>query len=348
MRQILEDIRNKLSENAYKNEEHIRLSLVIRILDKLGWNIWNPLEVYSEFPVVPHEDQTKVDLALMLAPNSPSIFIEVKAPGKLKNNIGKIERQLRDYNRNNTAMFSVMTDGQSWRFYYSQTGGEFTDKRFKTFDIKDDDMDDVELFFHSFLSKSEIGNGNAKADAESYLQASRKERSMESAYPKASRMTLVPPFPSLPQALVRLVSKDNISITLEEASQYLRTRDTKKPFSEPIVPDTYSPRIATDVVPFSESIELSLNKDNIRGKYLTIPKIHLNKFPPKTPSRKHEPKMFTVYDSSDGKEYRTHIEGGGRLPRIKEFFYKNKQLKVGDKIHIDIIVPKERYCLRTN
>ena len=76
MRQILEDIRNKLSEDVYKNEEHIRLSLVIRILHKLGWNIWDPKEVYSEFPVVPHEDQTKVDLALILTPNSPSVFKE--------------------------------------------------------------------------------------------------------------------------------------------------------------------------------------------------------------------------------------------------------------------------------
>ena len=121
MRQILEDIRNKLSEDAYKNEEHIRLSLVIRILQKLGWNIWDPKEVYSEFPVVPHEDKTKVDLALILTPNSPSVFIEIKALGKLKGNIGDIERQLRDYNRNNTAMFSVMTDGQNWRFYYSRS-----------------------------------------------------------------------------------------------------------------------------------------------------------------------------------------------------------------------------------
>lgn len=161
MRQILEDIRNKLSGDVYKNEEHIRLSLVIRILLKLGWNIWNPKEVYSEFPVKPNEDQTKVDLALILDSKSPSVFIEIKALGKLKGNIGVIERQLRDYNRDNTAMFTVMTDGQNWRFYYSQTGGEFTDKRFKTFDIKNDDMNDIELSLQSFLSKSEISKGNA-------------------------------------------------------------------------------------------------------------------------------------------------------------------------------------------
>lgn len=346
MRQILEDIRNKLSEDAYKNEEHIRLSLVSRILHKLGWNIWDPNEVYPEFPVVPHEDQTKVDLALILTPNTPSVFIEIKALGKLKGNIGVIERQLRDYNRNNTAMFSVMTDGQNWRFYYSQTGGEFTDKRFKTFDIKNDDMDDIELFLHSFLSKSEISKGNSKADAESYLQAGRKERSMESAYPKASRMTLLPPFPSLPQALVQLVSEENNPITLEEASQYLEAREAKKPLYEPIITDTYSPEIAVDTEPFSESIEIRLSKENVEAKHLTIPPKYHYLFPPKTPSKKHEPKMFTICDS-DGEEYKTHIEGNNRLPGIRGFFHKNLQLKKGDKIYIDIIAPKERYRLRT-
>lgn len=344
MRQILEDIRNKLSEGAYKNEEHIRLSLVSRILHKLGWNIWDPKEVYSEFPVVPHEDQTKVDLALILPPNTPSVFIEIKALGKLKGNIGAIERQLRDYNRNNTAMFTILTDGQTWRFYYSQTGGEFTDKRFKTFDIKDD-MDDIERSLSSFLSKSEISKGNAKADAESFLQANRKERSMESAYPKASRMTLVSPFPSLPQALVHLVSEENNPITLEEASQYLAAREAKKPLSELIITDT-SPEIAVDMEPFSGSIEIILSKENVEAKHLTIPPKYHNLFPPKTPSKKHEPKMFTICDS-DGEEYKTHIEGNNRLPSIRGFFHKNLYLKKGDKIYIDIIVPKERYRLRT-
>lgn len=93
------------------------------------------------------------------------------------------------------------------------------------------------------------------------------------------------------------------------------------------------------------SIELRLSKDNIRGKYLTIPRKYLNLFPPKTPSKKHEPKLFII--DSDGKSYKTHIEGGNRMPRIVEFFDKNKQLKEEDKVYIDIIAPMERYRLRT-
>ena len=64
MREMLTDIATKLSNDFYENEEHIRLSLVSRILHKLGWDIWNPNEVNSEFPVLPQEDKTRVDLAL--------------------------------------------------------------------------------------------------------------------------------------------------------------------------------------------------------------------------------------------------------------------------------------------
>jgi len=101
MKEMLTDIRSKLQNGYYKNEEHVRLSLVARLLQQLDWNIWDPTEVNSEFMVVPHEDSTRVDLALFLRPSSPSVFMEVKAVGKLQGRIRDIERQVRDYNRNN-------------------------------------------------------------------------------------------------------------------------------------------------------------------------------------------------------------------------------------------------------
>ena len=48
---ILKDIRSKLHNELYKNEEHVRTSIVVRILNSLGWNIWNPAEVFYEYPV---------------------------------------------------------------------------------------------------------------------------------------------------------------------------------------------------------------------------------------------------------------------------------------------------------
>ena len=75
MKEILADIKTKLEKNEYRNEEHVRLCLVARILQALGWNIWDPNEVNAEFIVVPDEDKTRVDVVLFLEPFSPSVFI---------------------------------------------------------------------------------------------------------------------------------------------------------------------------------------------------------------------------------------------------------------------------------
>ena len=60
MESTLTDIRNQLDRGSFKNEEHIRVCVVIRILQELGWNVWSPDEVNLEFAVAPDEDNTKV------------------------------------------------------------------------------------------------------------------------------------------------------------------------------------------------------------------------------------------------------------------------------------------------
>ncbi len=47
------------------------------------------------------------------------MFIEIKAVAQMQGRLQDVERQVRDYNRNNTALFSVITDGRERRYYYS-------------------------------------------------------------------------------------------------------------------------------------------------------------------------------------------------------------------------------------
>lgn len=229
MENILQDIRAKLEDNFYQNEEHVRLSLISRILLDLGWDIWNPKIVYSEFTVAPNEDYTKVDIALFLnqfAP--PSVFIEIKTVGKVDTDLKRIERQLRDYNRNNTATFTILTDGRRWRFYYSQTGGEFSRKCFKAIDLLKGDLEEIENSFLTFLSKEEIESGRAKDEAQSYLQLNQKQRALEDAFPKAKKMTMEAPFPSLPEAIVKIVNSAGFYISKEEAAIFIEKNIVEK------------------------------------------------------------------------------------------------------------------------
>ncbi len=236
MKETLADIKSKLESGNYSNEEHVRLSLVARVLQKLDWNIWEPREVNSEFVVVPHEDKTRVDVALFLKPTIPSVFIEIKAVGQIQGRLPDIERQVRDYNRNNTALFSIITDGREWRFYHSQTGGEFSQKFFESFDILKDNLEDVELSLLTFLKKSEIANENALRAANSYLQLNNKQRAMEDCLPEARRLVNEPPFPSLPGALVSLVGVKGFVLQIEEAVEFIKgaaERKTPTPYHSP-------------------------------------------------------------------------------------------------------------------
>lgn len=235
MENILDDIRSLLARGAFKNEEHVRVSIACRILQELGWNIWNPEEVNLEFVPVPDEDKTKVDIALMCTPLRPDVFIEVKGFGQIRGKLSDIERQLRDYNRNNTALFSIITDGAEWRFYYSQTGGEFSKKCFKVINLLRETVEDLDLNFKTLLKKTEIQNGNAERQAISYLRLTQKQRLMEDLLPEARRKALESPFPPLPKALVDLVTEQGSEITVEEAAAFISEfQERKPPIQQPV------------------------------------------------------------------------------------------------------------------
>jgi hypothetical protein len=241
--------------------------------------LWDPREFNTELIVSPAEDKTKVDIALFTNQNFPCIFIEIKAVGGITGRLSEIERQLRDYNRNNTALFSVITDGREWRFYYSQTGGEFPQKCFKIIDILEDDLDGVAKSLFTFLSKSEIDNGNAKREAENYLRLSQKQRAMEDSLPHARRLVQEPPYPSLPECLQNLVRQKDFQVTLEEAIAYMKNSTDKKPlpiegFSSSIVPTSPSPssvvshRLNPDKpesVEFTKVLEAVFGEERVTG-----------------------------------------------------------------------------------
>ncbi len=267
MKEILADIKTKLQSGDYGNEEHVRLSLVARVLQKLDWNIWDPTEVNSEFIVVPTEDKTRVDLALFIRPTLPSVFIEIKAVGQMPGRLQDVERQVRDYNRNNTALFSVITDGRDWRFYYSQTAGEFSQKCFESFNLEEDNVEDVERSLVTFLKKSEIANDNARREAETYLQLNQKQRAMEDCLPEARRLINEPPFPSLPDALAILVRDKGFAVTHEEAVEFIKTAVDRRPPAPPVRgPVTLQP---DDTPPRRNVAVRVLNPDNPENLFHT-------------------------------------------------------------------------------
>ncbi|MBO0357425.1 DUF4357 domain-containing protein [Hymenobacter sp. BT186] len=230
MIELLEDIRRRLLANEYKNEEHVRLSLVARIVQAVGWNIWNPTEVYTEFKATEKEDNTRVDVALF-ANNfaADTIFIECKGIGRIGDDLAKVERQLRDYNRNHSALFTIITDGQHWRFYFSLTSGEFNQKLFGRLNLLHDEPAETAAYFQEFLGWENILNGSARVAAENYLLLSRKERAMKDVLPEAEKRITQPPFPALPDALAALLAAKGLVVSREEATAFLAGEALPKP-----------------------------------------------------------------------------------------------------------------------
>lgn len=222
MLDTLTDIRQRLRNKDYHNEEHVRLALVARLVQQLGWDIWNPREVYAEFKATRKEDNTRVDLALFTHDfEATTIFIECKGVGGLTQDLAAVEKQLRDYNRDHTALFTLLTDGRHWRFYYSFTSGEFKDKLFCKIDLLTDDLDEVAGYFDTFLHRDNILNHSARHKAETYLTLGKKERAMQDVLPDAQKLVSQPPFPSLPQAMVQLLATKILTITVGEAQDFL-------------------------------------------------------------------------------------------------------------------------------
>ncbi len=227
MKETLSDIKQKIINGVYKNEEHIRLSLVARLLAELGWDIWNPSEVYTEFNPVPYEDKTKIDIALFSTSRKPDVFIEVKALGKIRSDLERTEIQVRDYNRDNGALFCIITDGQNWRFYFQPARCRFSEKCFESFDLLDDDLLDIEESLKRFLSKDSIENGSAAIEAQKYLRIKGIGKVIKDKLPEARRAVLISPYPSLPEALMTLVVEDSPEITYEEVQKFLKDFDSK-------------------------------------------------------------------------------------------------------------------------
>ncbi len=244
MKEVLIDVISRLKHGEYKNEEHVRLSLVCRVLEYLGWDIWNPREVFSEFAAMPQEDASRVDVALFMPPQllHPAVFIEVKAVGKLVPVIQSAELQLRNYNRNNQADISVLTDGQIWRFYLSSASGEFSDKCFEKLDLcaSDISLDDLESEFDTFLSKEAIQSGKAVEEARIYLKRTDAERIMYDMLPFAQRDSEEDPTLSLIECFIKRCTERGTECSRDKALRFIKDARHR-----PIPTSTYNPTAIT-------------------------------------------------------------------------------------------------------
>ena len=184
--EALTGIRQLLREKAYQNEEHVRFSLVGRLLLALGWNVWHPAEVNTEEKPHEGENHTKVDVSLRIrGEHGATVYVECKRVGKLLPALEKVEKQMSDYNQKNAANLIVLTDGQHWRLYYPHGTGSFRDRHFADYDLTAADLTAVAADFTALLGRAAVAGGGAVEQARSQWQQRRRWLKMQELKPVA-------------------------------------------------------------------------------------------------------------------------------------------------------------------
>ena len=247
MIKIIEDIRAKIAGNLYKNEAHLHFSLVTRILAELGWDIWNPAEVYPDFPLNHDAARSSVDLALIASPPSPGIIMKIKMSDSIDGYIMELETLLRDYGGSvDTALFAV-TNGNQWRFYYAPEGESMTFMSFHSIDLMNDPAEDIADKFSTYLSRKAISDGSAVSAAKEFLFDTVIKGFVVEELPNAFKMLEKPPYPRLPQAIMELMTSKGYILTEEETVAVLEKIDqggTEETTKQQVTPTEKNPVVA--------------------------------------------------------------------------------------------------------
>lgn len=165
---FLQNITSKIKSNDLRNEAAVSLSIVLPIIQELGWNIHENSIVKPEYSL----SGRRVDYALCFPQNKPIVFIEVKQKGSLSG----ADKQLFEYAFHEGIPLAILTDGQQWHFYLPSGQGDYQDRRFYLIDILERNIDEVKDRLIRYLSYSRIVSGEALKSAHIDYEDASKEK----------------------------------------------------------------------------------------------------------------------------------------------------------------------------
>jgi len=163
------DIQKKLQANEYPNEQSISQGIVLRILQAIGWPLYDTQLVMPEYSI----EGLRVDFALCHHAGKPLIFIEVKQPGK----IAGADKQLFQYCYHAGIPFAIVTDGKEWHFYLPAEAGSYEERRVYKLDLLEREIQESSFRFMRYLNLENVRNGLALEKArKDYKNVSKKRQ----------------------------------------------------------------------------------------------------------------------------------------------------------------------------
>ncbi len=198
---VLEKIRNTLRGPGYPNESAVSQGAIVPVLRQLGWPEGDTSILFPEYGV----GQGSVDFALCPTPRKPSVFVEVKKPGRIN---PSAEQQLFNYAFHQGVPLALLTDSHTWHFFLPLQQGSYAERLFYTLNLLECDIPSSENRLRRYLEYEALRSGKALAAA-------------KEDHEKRTRARRVEEF--LPQAWTRLLSNEDEMLVkrLTEATQEL-------------------------------------------------------------------------------------------------------------------------------
>lgn len=161
----------------FPDEAATKQAIILRFLSLLCWDTFNIDEVKPEYIVA----ERKVDYSLKIS-GKDRVFIEAKKAGE---ELDGHEQQLLDYSFKKGIKIAVLTNGFEWWFYLPLSEGSWEQRKFYTIDIFQQESSDVVSRFTDFLSKDNVNNEKALANAEAVYKSQQKKNILKDSLPKA-------------------------------------------------------------------------------------------------------------------------------------------------------------------
>jgi len=173
----LDDIIARLRQGRYPNEQAISQGIVLRVLQELGWDTWDPAVVWPEYQT----GEGRADFALCHPPRRPAIFIEVKQPGSAEGGV----RQVLEYAFHTGVPFVILTDGRTWGFYLPAEQGTYEDRRVHLLDLYERTPAEAAAIFVRYLDRERVQSGEALETARQEYRSHSRRSQARAAIPEA-------------------------------------------------------------------------------------------------------------------------------------------------------------------
>ncbi|MGN6758849.1 MAG: type I restriction enzyme HsdR N-terminal domain-containing protein, partial [Thermomicrobiales bacterium] len=177
MREHLVAICDGLKSERFPNEASVVQGIVLRLLNSLGWPIYDTDTVAPEYSL----EGRRVDLALCNRQRKPIIFIEVKQVGQ----IDGAERQLFEYAFHKGVPMVILTDGKEWNFFLPAEQGDYNERRVYKLDLLERDLDECVSRLRRYLAFLAVSSGEALEAARTDYRDVAKERQIRFTLPRA-------------------------------------------------------------------------------------------------------------------------------------------------------------------